>query len=193
VSGQLHAPAALPPGERAPSTHYIGGWVDPWKVVMKNEHLFGSSDHHLFESITDMKYNGIRLHLFLWDWGGGEFGWCTPQIKAITLLFSHLFISEEILIRLDDCLTSLTITHMNHIHHSIICQLFYTAIYLERLTKTTKIPNQNNCYPTFLGVTLIPICLVRVMMHDNGEPMVELVRIFTCYTASETSLNVHHH
>jgi hypothetical protein len=29
MSGQLHAPAALPPGERAPGTHWIGGWVDP--------------------------------------------------------------------------------------------------------------------------------------------------------------------
>jgi hypothetical protein len=30
VSGQLHAPAALPPGkEPPPSTHWIGGWVDP--------------------------------------------------------------------------------------------------------------------------------------------------------------------
>jgi hypothetical protein len=29
VSGQLHAPAALPPGERAPATHWIVGWVDP--------------------------------------------------------------------------------------------------------------------------------------------------------------------
>jgi hypothetical protein len=28
VSGQLHAPAALPPGKR-PGTHFIGGWVDP--------------------------------------------------------------------------------------------------------------------------------------------------------------------
>jgi hypothetical protein len=28
VSGQLHAPAALPPGERARGTHWIGGWVD---------------------------------------------------------------------------------------------------------------------------------------------------------------------
>jgi hypothetical protein len=28
VSGQLHAPAALPPGERAPGTNWIGGWVD---------------------------------------------------------------------------------------------------------------------------------------------------------------------
>jgi hypothetical protein len=28
VSGQLHAPAALPPGERAPGTQWIGGRVD---------------------------------------------------------------------------------------------------------------------------------------------------------------------
>jgi hypothetical protein len=29
VSGQLHIPAALPPGERAPGTHWIGSWEDP--------------------------------------------------------------------------------------------------------------------------------------------------------------------
>jgi hypothetical protein len=29
VSGQLHAQAALPPGERAPCIRWIGGWVDP--------------------------------------------------------------------------------------------------------------------------------------------------------------------
>jgi hypothetical protein len=29
VSGQLHAQAALCPGKRAPSTHWIGGWVGP--------------------------------------------------------------------------------------------------------------------------------------------------------------------
>jgi hypothetical protein len=28
VSGQLHAPAALSPGNR-PGTHFIGGWVGP--------------------------------------------------------------------------------------------------------------------------------------------------------------------
>jgi hypothetical protein len=28
MSGQLHAPTALPPGERALGTHCIGGWVD---------------------------------------------------------------------------------------------------------------------------------------------------------------------
>jgi len=27
-SGQLHAPATLPPVERAPGTYWIGGWID---------------------------------------------------------------------------------------------------------------------------------------------------------------------
>jgi hypothetical protein len=31
VSGQLHAPAALPPGEEG--THWIGGWVGPRAVL----------------------------------------------------------------------------------------------------------------------------------------------------------------
>jgi hypothetical protein len=29
VSGHLHATAALPPGESAPGTHWVGRWVDP--------------------------------------------------------------------------------------------------------------------------------------------------------------------
>jgi hypothetical protein len=29
VRGQLHAAAALPTRERAPSTHYRGGWMGP--------------------------------------------------------------------------------------------------------------------------------------------------------------------
>jgi hypothetical protein len=29
VSDQLHTPAALPPGEVGPGTHWIGGWVGP--------------------------------------------------------------------------------------------------------------------------------------------------------------------
>jgi hypothetical protein len=28
VSGQLHAPAALPPGKEPQVPHWIGGWVD---------------------------------------------------------------------------------------------------------------------------------------------------------------------
>jgi hypothetical protein len=33
VSGQLHAPAALPPGGGSPGTHWIGGWVSPRAVL----------------------------------------------------------------------------------------------------------------------------------------------------------------
>jgi hypothetical protein len=33
VSGQLHAPAALPPGKEPPGSHWIGGWVDPRAVL----------------------------------------------------------------------------------------------------------------------------------------------------------------
>jgi hypothetical protein len=33
VSGQLHAPVALTPGEKAPGTHWIGGWVSPRAVL----------------------------------------------------------------------------------------------------------------------------------------------------------------
>jgi hypothetical protein len=29
ASGQLHAPAALPPWEKAPGAHWIGGWMGP--------------------------------------------------------------------------------------------------------------------------------------------------------------------
>jgi hypothetical protein len=29
VSGELHAPATLPPGKERPDTHWIGGWVGP--------------------------------------------------------------------------------------------------------------------------------------------------------------------
>jgi hypothetical protein len=29
MSSQLNATAALPPGEKGPRTHWIGGWVDP--------------------------------------------------------------------------------------------------------------------------------------------------------------------
>jgi hypothetical protein len=43
VSGQLHAPAALP-GEIVPGTHWIGGWVGPRAVldtvVKRKIHIF---------------------------------------------------------------------------------------------------------------------------------------------------------
>jgi hypothetical protein len=33
VSGQLHAPGRFTPRERAPDTHWIGGWVGPRAVL----------------------------------------------------------------------------------------------------------------------------------------------------------------
>jgi hypothetical protein len=33
VSGQLRAPAALPPGKQPPVIHWIGGWVGPRAVL----------------------------------------------------------------------------------------------------------------------------------------------------------------
>jgi hypothetical protein len=33
VSGQLHVPAASPPGKEPPVTHWIGGWVGPRAVL----------------------------------------------------------------------------------------------------------------------------------------------------------------
>jgi hypothetical protein len=33
VSGQLHAPGRFTPKERAPGTHWIGGWVGPRAVL----------------------------------------------------------------------------------------------------------------------------------------------------------------
>jgi hypothetical protein len=43
VSGQLHAPVALPPRERAPGTHWIGGWVG-LRAVLKYILLISSLD-----------------------------------------------------------------------------------------------------------------------------------------------------
>jgi hypothetical protein len=37
VSGQLHAPAALPPKKRAPGTHWIGYWVGPSASLDRGE------------------------------------------------------------------------------------------------------------------------------------------------------------
>jgi hypothetical protein len=39
VSGQLHSPAALPPGERISDTHWIVGWVDPRASLSEMEKL----------------------------------------------------------------------------------------------------------------------------------------------------------
>jgi len=52
VSGQLHAPASLPPRERATGTHWIGGWLDPRAGLdMVSERKIPSP--HLCKSIQD--------------------------------------------------------------------------------------------------------------------------------------------
>jgi len=58
VTGQLHAPATLPPGERAPLTHWIGDWMGPRagldammrgkKTLLCQELNFGRPSHSLF-------------------------------------------------------------------------------------------------------------------------------------------------
>jgi len=35
VSGKLHSPATLPPMERTPGTHWLGGWLAPEPVWMQ--------------------------------------------------------------------------------------------------------------------------------------------------------------
>jgi hypothetical protein len=51
VSGQLYAPAALPPRERVPGTHWIGGRVDPRSgldaAVMKRKFPSSSRESNL--------------------------------------------------------------------------------------------------------------------------------------------------
>jgi hypothetical protein len=66
MAGQLHAPAALPPGKR-PSTHYIGGWVlsrntinfknilDAFAVI-KLRHKFS-----IYVNSCVQKYNKTRI------------------------------------------------------------------------------------------------------------------------------------
>jgi hypothetical protein len=48
VSSELHTPAALPPGERAPGTHRIGGWVaheSVWTLWRREKSLYRESNH----------------------------------------------------------------------------------------------------------------------------------------------------
>jgi hypothetical protein len=54
VSGQLHAPAALPPGKEPPGSRWVGGSVDPradLDAVVKrkiSQHPPGIEPHNLF-------------------------------------------------------------------------------------------------------------------------------------------------
>jgi hypothetical protein len=67
VSGQLHAPAALPSEERAPGIHWIGGWmgskaglgdVEKWKFFM----LPGLELHPLHRQAHSQSLYRLRYH-----------------------------------------------------------------------------------------------------------------------------------
>jgi hypothetical protein len=49
VSGQIHAPVALPPGERAPSDYWIGGWVDPRSAKYREKMMEPQDDEDKIE------------------------------------------------------------------------------------------------------------------------------------------------
>jgi hypothetical protein len=55
VNGQLHASAALPAGERAPGTHYVGGGVHPTGRCgeEKNLLLLPKIESQFFDRYTD--------------------------------------------------------------------------------------------------------------------------------------------
>jgi hypothetical protein len=71
VSGQLHASAALPPGERAPGTHWTGGRVGPTAALQaeakrinpcpSQESNPGRPGRSLVTVLTDIPY---KMQLF---------------------------------------------------------------------------------------------------------------------------------
>jgi hypothetical protein len=76
VGGQLHAPAALPPGKR-PGTHCIGGWVGPRAGLDGYEksrpHLDSIPDRPARnESLYGLRYPGpctnkiVQIKLHVW-------------------------------------------------------------------------------------------------------------------------------
>jgi hypothetical protein len=81
VSGQLHAPAALPPGKEPPGTYWIGGWVDSSSC---NGISVKGKVAHVLNLIKDygMKaYGGsgrIDPHFSILALGGGEWSASRP-------------------------------------------------------------------------------------------------------------------
>jgi hypothetical protein len=65
VSGQLHAPAALPPRERAPGTYWIEGWVGPrasldtYRLWDCGLHSSGSGSHPVGSSCEHNEPPGL--------------------------------------------------------------------------------------------------------------------------------------
>jgi hypothetical protein len=78
VGGQLHAPAILPPEERAP-THRIGGWVSsrPELILERYEQLCSPQDFiEVCSLVLQMNHLNELLHLFnvfhRGGWGGRD-------------------------------------------------------------------------------------------------------------------------
>jgi hypothetical protein len=74
VSGQLHALAALPPRDKAPGTHWIGGWLGSRAVldaVVKRKIPSPRPESNPRTSIIQpvaQRYEKILLHCPCWDW-----------------------------------------------------------------------------------------------------------------------------
>jgi hypothetical protein len=64
VSGQLHAPATLPPGNEPPGTHWIEGWVGPTADMdaVENRKIL-----HLGKDRVENVSSIIAVHLLQWN------------------------------------------------------------------------------------------------------------------------------
>jgi hypothetical protein len=66
VSGQLHAPTALSPGERAPGAHWVGGWAGPRAGL---------------DAVNHMNHNGPRSFL----------SWVSFSVEKYNLESKHTY------------------------------------------------------------------------------------------------------
>jgi hypothetical protein len=113
VSGELHGPAALSPRERAPGTHWIGGWIVPragLDAVSKRKipslRPKSNPDHPIVQSVAS-RYTGWAIHscvlcsVFCLAYSsqvsqiGTEFGIQLSFIKISGLLTIGQIFSEE--------------------------------------------------------------------------------------------------
>jgi hypothetical protein len=78
VSGQLHAPVALPPGEKAPIIHWIRGLMSPWTCLDDMEknswtYRYSKSDPLVLQPVSSRytdcvipERNGIAVTLLIY-------------------------------------------------------------------------------------------------------------------------------
>jgi hypothetical protein len=69
VSGQRHAPAALPPGKETPGTHWIGGWVGHRAVLdamVKRKIPSSRRESNPKTPIFQPVYSGELLRFLTW-------------------------------------------------------------------------------------------------------------------------------